>query len=105
MAPSEHSDCGIVTHCCKRAASAADSGGGTTKRARHDEAVTTMPQSLFPLVWSFLLEPPSSDNHIDPESMTGCIDFQSIASFMLVNRGEQRRPLMSAMDGGTVEKP
>ncbi len=41
-----------------------------------------MCDAVFPLVWSFLLEP----SRIDPSSTTGSIDFKSIRSFMLVSK-------------------
>ena len=37
--------------------------------------------AIFPVVWSFLLEPSRND----PSSRTSSIDFKSISSFMLVN--------------------
>lgn len=82
---------GIATRCNKRAKREAQTSGKETKRARRcDERKTPkMPQSVFPLLWSFLLESPSSDN-IDPESFTACLDFKSIASFMLVSRGTKQ---------------
>jgi len=45
-----------------------------------------MPQSVFPLIWSFLLEP---SDVMDPAAEGCVIYFKSVASFMLVSRGTE----------------
>lgn len=86
MGRPEHQDDKAAPHCRKRAGSEAESSNEETKRARHEQAMTAaMPPSVFPIIWSFLLN--SKRSYFDPEETTGCVDYKSIASFMLVSRG------------------
>jgi len=89
-ADSERYGGGILTHCSKRARRAAKAAPRESKRPRQaslEGDASEMPQSVFPLMWNFLLEP--SDT-IDPDSKESCVDFKSIASFMLVSRGTKQ---------------
>ena len=71
-----------ATHCSKRARRTADGHRDETKRSRVVRPEFPLPPSVISLVWSFLLEP-----SYDPTSTKASVDFDSIASFMLVSRG------------------
>lgn len=83
----------MSTHGSKRAINFAEETGKALKKARresaalknNEEAPTGMPLSVFPLIWNFLLEP-GNTNPKSTNPGNACIDFKSIASFMLVSK-------------------
>jgi hypothetical protein len=72
---------GLLPPPNKRARSTPRESHGGTKRCARKFNEADLCDAVFPVVWSFLLEPSRND----PSSRTSSIDFKSISSFMLVN--------------------
>ena len=81
MKRSGSQESGLLPPPNKRARSTPRESHGGTRRCACNFNEADLCDTVFPVVWSFLLEPSRND----PSSRTSTIDFKSISSFMLVN--------------------